>query len=62
MIPKSNDVERIAETYDCLFELDDADFVTIDNLTGEKGERGVRNLETKEYLGFDNFNEEIEEP
>ena len=62
MIPKSNDVERIAENYDCLFELDDADFVTIDNLMGEKGERGVRNLETKEYLGFDNFNEEIEEP
>jgi hypothetical protein len=23
---------------------------------------GIRNLQTREYLGFDNFNEEIEEP
>jgi hypothetical protein len=23
---------------------------------------GVRNLETREYLGFDSFNEEFEEP
>jgi len=29
---------------------------------GEHGERGVRNLEPKDYLGFDNFNEAIEEP
>ena len=42
--------------------MDEADFKLIDNLMGERGERGIRNLETREYLGFDNFNEEVEEP
>jgi len=40
----------------------DEDFKVLDNLMGERGERGVRNLEMRDYLGFDNFNEEIEEP
>lgn len=50
------------ENYEILFDLENADFDTIDNLMGVEGERGVRNLETRDYLGFDNFNEEIEEP
>lgn len=62
MIPKSNNLRRIEENFDCLFELDHSDFITIDNLMGERGERGVRNLETRDYLGFDNFNEDFEEP
>ena len=62
MIPKSNNLQRIEENYDCLFDLDPADFSVIDQLMGVDGERGVRNLETRDYLGFDNFNEEFEEP
>ena len=62
VIPKSNNLSRISENFDCLFDLHPADFTIIDNLMGENGERGVRNLETRDYLGFDNFNEEIEEP
>ena len=42
--------------------MDKEDFDTIDCLMGKNGERGVRNLETRDYLGFDNFNEEVEEP
>lgn len=38
------------------------DFKVIDNLVGENGERGIRNLESLNYLGFDNYNEEVEEP
>ncbi|KAN0066723.1 NADP-dependent oxidoreductase domain containing protein [Elaphomyces granulatus] len=58
--PKSNNPKRvIIENFDVLFELSEADFKTIDDLMGE---RGVRNLEPKDYLGFDNFNEAIEEP
>ena len=62
VIPKSNNLKRIGENFDCLFDLDPEDFTIIDNLMGERGERGVRNLETRDYLGFDNFNEVIEEP
>ena len=62
MIPKSDNLQRIEENYDCLFDMDPADFTTIDDLMGPDGERGVRNLETRDYLGFDNFNEEFEEP
>lgn len=62
VIPKTNNSKRIIENFDILFEMDEADFKLIDNLMGERGERGIRNLETREYLGFDNFNEEVEEP
>ncbi|KAF1982270.1 Aldo/keto reductase [Aulographum hederae CBS 113979] len=62
VIPKSNSVTRISENYDCLFDLEDADSEVLSNLMGVDGKHGVRNLETREYLGFDNFNEEVEEP
>ena len=42
--------------------MDEEDYRLIDNLVGENGERGVRNLDSLEYLGFDNYNEEVEEP
>lgn len=61
-LPKSNNLQRIAANYDCLFELGTEDYQIGDALMGPNGERGVRNLETRDYLGFDNFNEEVEEP
>jgi diketogulonate reductase-like aldo/keto reductase len=62
VIPKTNNPKRILENFDVRFELHEDDFKTVDKLMGERGERGVRNLETRDYLGFDNFNEVIEEP
>ncbi|KMU86790.1 alcohol dehydrogenase [Coccidioides immitis H538.4] len=38
------------------------DHAALGQLMGSNGEKAVRNLETKEYLGFDNFNEDFEEP
>jgi diketogulonate reductase-like aldo/keto reductase len=62
VIPKSNTLARISENFDCLFTMEDADNEVLSNLMGANGEKGVRNLETRDYLGFDNFNEEVEEP
>lgn len=62
VIPKSNSRDRIAENFDCLFEMEEEDNKVLENLVGMNGERGVRNLETKEYLGFDNYSEDCEEP
>lgn len=62
VIPKSNSEARIAENFDCIFDLDEEDLKLIDNLEGRGGEEGVRNLDSLEYLGFDNYNEEVEEP
>lgn len=62
VIPKSNNPDRIVENFNCLFEMADGDFDGIDAIAGENGELGVRNLESREYLGFDNYNEEFEEP
>jgi diketogulonate reductase-like aldo/keto reductase len=63
VIPKSNNPKRLAENFDCRFDLTQDDFDVLDNLVGENGERGVRNFNSLEYLGFDNnYNEEMEEP
>ncbi|KAI1314241.1 NADP-dependent oxidoreductase domain-containing protein [Xylaria venustula] len=62
VIPKSNDEARIVQNYDCIFEMEHSDFTLIDNITGKYGERGVRNFNSLDYLGFDNYNEEVEEP
>lgn len=62
VIPKSNSRERIKQNYDCIFDMEESDFTLIDNLMGEDGKRGVRNFNSLEYLGFDNYNEDNEEP
>ena len=62
VIPKSNSPDRIAENFDCIFDIAEADFEKIDTVLGSKNDPGVRNLETRDYLGFDSFNEEVEEP
>ena len=61
VIPKSNSPERISSNFDCIFDLGTGDLKAIDMVLGQ-GEAGVRNLETRDYLGFDNFNEDVEEP
>lgn len=45
-----------------LFELEDDDFKTLDNLVGVRGEFGIRNLVMEEYVGFDGFSEEADLP
>lgn len=62
VIPKSNSPSRISENFDSLFKLEPEDQKALSELMGPNGERGIRNLQPREYLGFDNFNEEVEEP
>lgn len=62
VIPKTNSPTRIAENWDVIFKMEEEDFMTIDDLMGKRGELGVRNLEMKDYLGFDVFSEEEDLP
>lgn len=62
VIPKSNSPNRIAANFDCKFDLAENDFMTIDKVLGSQSEVGVRNLEMRDYLGFNNYNEDVEEP
>lgn len=61
VIPKTNSPRRIIENFEVIFEMDEGDFTLIVHIMGKRGEQGIRNLETRDYLGFDNFNEEVEE-
>jgi diketogulonate reductase-like aldo/keto reductase len=62
VIPKTNNPRRIDENLDVLFDIQEEDFKMIDSLVGERGELGVRNLVMEDYLGFNVFNEEKDEP
>lgn len=62
VVPKTNNPARLSKNFQVLFDFDDEDFLKMDILMGIRGENGVRNLEMTEYLRFDNFNEETEEP
>ncbi|KAK3370530.1 NADP-dependent oxidoreductase domain-containing protein [Podospora didyma] len=61
VIPMRNNLECIVENHDCRFDLADEDFRLLDTIAGESGELRVRNLESRDYLGFDNYNEKVEE-
>lgn len=45
-----------------LFEMMEEDIKVMDNLMEGRGEKEVRGIERTEYLGFDCYNEEAEEP
>ena len=62
VVPKTNNLQRLEENFNVLFHIEDTDFRDIAELVGVHGEKGIRNLEMTDYLGFDNFNEEFEEP
>ena len=62
VIPKSNSLDRITANLDCRFDLASEDFEEIDKVLGSLDKTGIRNLDSREYLGFDNYNEDTEEP
>lgn len=45
-----------------LFELAESDRNLIGDLMGKKGELVVRNIVTKEYVGFDIYDETVDQP
>lgn len=59
VIPKTVHEARMRENRD-LFLLSDEDMTRINSLAADKGI--VRYLEPKDYIGFDIFNEEADEP
>lgn len=62
VVPKSNNLRRVGGDCGSLFALAEGGFRKMEELVGIDGEFGVRNLEMTAYLGFDNFNEDVEEP
>ncbi|XXH02725.1 hypothetical protein Hte_009110 [Hypoxylon texense] len=62
VVPKSAKPSRIKENFDVMFALTDAEKEQISTLMGVRGERGVRNLANAEHIGFDVFDEELDQP
>ena len=59
MVPKTVHEERLVENME-VFRLSDEDMQRIDHLAEEKGT--VRYLDPRGYVGFDIFNEDLDEP
>jgi alcohol dehydrogenase (NADP+) len=59
VIPKTVGEARMTENR-AIFQLSDDDMTRIDSIATKKGV--VRYLEPKDYLGFDIFNEKVDEP
>ena len=53
---------RIAENFDCVFTLSKDEDQRIGDLMGVDGEKAVRNLESKNQIGFDVYDEFIDQP
>ena len=62
VIPKSNSTERIKENSDIFFSLTIEEDKRIGNLMGAQGELAVRNLDGKDYVGFDIYDEDNDQP
>jgi diketogulonate reductase-like aldo/keto reductase len=62
VIPKSNSRTRLAENFDVLFRLTAEEDAEIGNLMGPRGERAVRNLDSRHHIGFDCYDEESDQP
>ncbi len=58
-VQKSNCKERIKQNYDCVFDFEISEFTLIGNIMDKDCGRGVQNFNS---LGFNNSNEEVEEP
>ena len=62
VVPKSNRNTRIAENFDCTFRLSEAEDEEIATLMGLEGENSVRNLDSQGHIGFDVYDEKIDQP
>lgn len=62
VVPKSNRNARIAENFDCTFPLTEAENEEIANVMGNDGEYSVRNLDSQGHIGFDVYDEKVDQP
>lgn len=61
VVPKSNRVERIKENFDVCFPLEMAEQQLIGTIT-TRAQPAQRNLVSVGHVGFDTFDEEIDQP
>ncbi|OAA39057.1 Aldo/keto reductase [Metarhizium rileyi] len=62
VVPKSSQPSRIESNYDINFSLTAEEQWKMATLVGLHGENGVRNLSNEDHIGFDVFDEEIDQP
>ncbi|KAF2175255.1 Aldo/keto reductase [Zopfia rhizophila CBS 207.26] len=62
VVPKSADPMRIESNFDMLFPLSKEEGAQIANLVGPRGELGMRNLDNRHHIGFDIFDEHVDQP
>jgi len=62
VVPKSANPDRIESNFDMLWSLSKDEDERIAALVGPRGERGVRNLVNHQHVGFDVFDEAVDQP
>lgn len=62
MVPKSANAARIESNFDMLWSLNQDEDARIASLMGPRGEHGVRNLVNHHHVGFDVFDEFVDQP
>lgn len=63
-VPKSAQFERIVDNFNCqdVNLLSPEEIQVMSNLTGEHEENAVRNLQPRDHIGFDMYDEEHDQP
>ncbi|RYP73392.1 hypothetical protein DL771_003660 [Monosporascus sp. 5C6A] len=62
VVPKSANASHIRSNFDMLFPLTEAENTQIAGLMGPRGEHGVRNISNENHIGFDVFDEQMDQP
>jgi len=62
-VPKSSDLERIRTNYHALkVRLTQSEMKEISEIKGSRGEEGIRNMVSAAHIGFDVYDEMIDQP
>ncbi|PLB50109.1 Aldo/keto reductase [Aspergillus steynii IBT 23096] len=61
-VPKSKNIDRMIENRNCHIPLEVLEVEQMSNLVGRNEEYAVRNLQPKDHIGFNIYDEELDQP